>query len=476
MKKNLKLLSGILMASFITAPIVDSNEIVKARVSRQVVVNASSGEETSSSPKLSSTKNSNSSSTEKQNSDKNSQSSKEDQNPENENTTTSTSKNDSTGKENIEVEEGSGTTSIFDMLNSDKNITVKELTDLSTPLSHSSEFKEEFNTTFPKLDPLRQLSSTNNDLNLYLDVNSNETKTITQYLKDSESVPSIYADQNKCDILISEISRLLTQINEEISEELPSTIFSLMPTVTVFNDTFRILSLEYDSVLQNNFEKQIVLKMLLKNVEENLVSLLSSINEFKIQLPDLIDELDKLAELVSSSKNNSTNNSSTSSNDKLTDDDQDQEDLDDEEIIVDDENVDKDEDTEEVIVDNNEDTEEKPEENTSESQDQIDPNSMLYFGDQGQEIIYDESTQKFYQLDPDNPDSEDLVEYLGEVTKMTLAEYLDTDVFFDKDGNELLYDADTNSYFSYDEESDEFVLYEGEVVKLKIRDLLESEE
>ena len=106
---------------------------------------------------------------------------------------------------------------------------------------------------------------------------------------------------------------------------------------------------------------------------------------------------------------------------------------------------------------------------------EVDPTSVIvYFGDQGQELIYDERTKKYYQLDPENLDSEDLIEYNGEVTKMTLAEYLDTDLFFDSEGNELIYDLDTNSYFLYNPETDEFVVYEGEVTKMKLKDLLES--
>ena len=44
MKKNLKFLSGILMASFISNSVIDTSNFAKARVSRTVVVNAVSND------------------------------------------------------------------------------------------------------------------------------------------------------------------------------------------------------------------------------------------------------------------------------------------------------------------------------------------------------------------------------------------------------------------------------------------------
>lgn len=500
MKKNLKLLSGILMASFISAPVVDSVESVKARASRQVVVNASSNQVNASS----STEKSTSSRTSDENSNSSSKEqnisaqSSNDENLKTEGEESTTSENEILNEENLEngestgetSEEGTtdseseeGTTSIFEMLNSDKNITVDEIKDLSMPLSHSQDFIDEFTTTFPNLNPLRKLTSTSNNMDLYLDVNSNETKSVTQYLNNSKSYPSVYADQNKCNMLISEIDRLISEINDDISTELPSTIFSLMPTITVFSDTFKILSLEYNSVLETNSENQIVLKILLKDVEDKLVSLLASINEFKTQLPDLIEELDSLAKSSSSSNSNSNKNDNETIEEEILDEEIVEEEVLDEEIkdeeIVEEETQEEivEEEIVEEVVEENSNNNTKEEVVEEEIEEEIDPNSIiLYFGDQGQEVVYDESTKKYYQLDPENPDSENLIEYSGEVSEMTLAEYLNIDVFLDKDGNELLYDADTDSYFSYDEQKDEFVVYEGEVTKLKMKDILETSE
>ena len=360
------------------------------------------------------------------------------------------------------------------MLNSDDSVTVDEIVDLAKPMSYGFEFINEFDTTFPDFDPLRVLSDMEGELNSYVDVNLNEPKTITKYLNDNTTTPSIYSEQNTCNMLLGEIKSLLEEINEEISLELPSTIFSLMPTVLVFEDTYKILFAEYNSIINSNSKNQISLNILLKDVKENLVSLLKTINEFKSQLPDLIDTLNEVAESFDSSTNTSDKNT--------TDDEELDEELTEEDGLIE-ENIEEEiteEDSEEEIIE--EDTEEEitgedAEEETTEEEveEEVDPNSVIvYFGDQGQELIYDERTKKYYQLDPENPDSEDLIEYNGEVTKMTLAEYLDTDLFFDSEGNELIYDLDTNSYFLYNPETDEFVVYEGEVTKMKLKDLLES--
>ena len=354
-------------------------------------------------------------------------------------------------------------------------------------MSYGFEFINEFDTTFPDFDPLRVLSDMEGELNSYVDVNLNEPKTITKYLNYNTTTPSIYSEQNTCNMLLGEIKSLLEEINEEISLELPSTIFSLMPTVLVFEDTYKILFAEYNSIINSNSKNQISLNILLKDVKENLVSLLKTINEFKSQLPDLIDTLNEVAESFDSSTNTSDKNTTDDEelDEELTEEDTEEEII--EEEIIEEEIIEEDteeeiieEDTEEEITGEDseeETTEEDVEEETTEEEveEEVDPNSVIvYFGDQGQELIYDERTKKYYQLDSENPDSEDLIEYNGEVTKMTLAEYLDTDLFFDSEGNELIYDLDTNSYFLYNPETDEFVVYEGEVTKMKLKDLLES--
>lgn len=490
MKKNLKFLSGILMASFISNSVIDTSNFAKARVSRTVVVNAVSNDLNNNSNNSQEEISTRSSETEVLNENTDLETTSEegltenepllDENgnvieengnviEENENSEESL-KDEDTDEEDSESE----TTNILQMLNSDDSVTVDEIVDLAKPMSYGFEFINEFDTTFPDFDPLRVLSDMEGELNSYVDVNLNEPKTITKYLNDNTTTPSIYSEQNTCNMLLGEIKSLLEEINEEISLELPSTIFSLMPTVLVFEDTYKILFAEYNSIINSNSKNQISLNILLKDVKENLVSLLKTINEFKSQLPDLIDTLNEVAESFDSSTNTSDKNT--------TDDEELDKELTEEDGLIE-ENIEEEiteEDSEEEIIE--EDTEEEitgedAEEETTEEEveEEVDPNSVIvYFGDQGQELIYDERTKKYYQLDPENPDSEDLIEYNGEVTKMTLAEYLDTDLFFDSEGNELIYDLDTNSYFLYNPETDEFVVYEGEVTKMKLKDLLES--
>ena len=483
MKKNLKFLSGILMASFISNSVIDTSNFAKARVSRTVVVNAVSNDLNNNSNNSQEEISTRSSEIEALNENADLETTNEegltenepllDENgniiEENENSEESLEDED-TDEEDSESE----TTNILQMLNSDDSVTVDEIVDLAKPMSYGFEFINEFDTTFPDFDPLRVLSDMEGELNSYVDVNLNEPKTITKYLNDNTTTPSIYSEQNTCNMLLGEIKSLLEEINEEISLELPSTIFSLMPTVLVFEDTYKILFAEYNSIINSNSKNQISLNILLKDVKENLVSLLKTINEFKSQLPDLIDTLNEVAESFDSSTNTSDKNT--------TDDEELDEELTEEDGLIE-ENIEEEiteEDSEEEIIE--EDTEEEitgedAEEETTEEEveEEVDPNSVIvYFGDQGQELIYDERTKKYYQLDPENPDSEDLIEYNGEVTKMTLAEYLDTDLFFDSEGNELIYDLDTNSYFLYNPETDEFVVYEGEVTKMKLKDLLES--
>ena len=500
MKKNLKFLSGILMASFISNITVDTSNFAKARVSRTVVVNATSNDLNNNSNDSQEEISTRSSEIEALNENADLETTNEegltenepllDENgnviEENENSEESL-ENEDTDEEDSESE----TTNILQMLNSDDSVTVDEIVDLAKPMSYGFEFINEFDTTFPDFDPLRVLSDMEGELNSYVDVNLNEPKTITKYLNDNTTTPSIYSEQNTCNMLLGEIKSLLEEINEEISLELPSTIFSLMPTVLVFEDTYKILFAEYNSIINSNSKNQISLNILLKDVKENLVSLLKTINEFKSQLPDLIDTLNEVAESFDSSTNTSDKNTTDDEelDEELTEEDTEEEIIEEEITEENSEEEIIEEDTEEEIIEEDteeeitgedseeETTEEDVEEETTEEEveEEVDPNSVIvYFGDQGQELIYDERTKKYYQLDPENPDSEDLIEYNGEVTKMTLAEYLDTDLFFDSEGNELIYDLDTNSYFLYNPETDEFVVYEGEVTKMKLKDLLES--
>ena len=487
MKKNLKFLSGIIMASFISNITVDTSNFAKARVSRTVVVNATSNDLNNNSNDSQEEISTRSSEIEALNENADLETTNEegltenepllDENgnviEENENSEESL-KDEDTDEEDSESE----TTNILQMLNSDDSVTVDEIVDLAKPMSYGFEFINEFDTTFPDFDPLRVLSDMEGELNSYVDVNLNEPKTITKYLNDNTTTPSIYSEQNTCNMLLGEIKSLLEEINEEISLELPSTIFSLMPTVLVFEDTYKILFAEYNSIINSNSKNQISLNILLKDVKENLVSLLKTINEFKSQLPDLIDTLNEVAESFDSSTNTSDKNTTDDEelDEELTEEDTEEEIIE-EEIIE--EEITEENSEEEIIEEDTEEeiTGEDSEEETTEEEveEEVDPNSVIvYFGDQGQELIYDERTKKYYQLDPENPDSEDLIEYNGEVTKMTLAEYLDTDLFFDSEGNELIYDLDTNSYFLYNPETDEFVVYEGEVTKMKLKDLLES--
>ena len=475
------------MASFISNITVDTSNFAKARVSRTVVVNATSNDLNNNSNDSQEEISTRSSEIEALNENADLETTNEegltenepllDENgnviEENENSEESLEDED-TDEEDSESE----TTNILQMLNSDDSVTVDEIVDLAKPMSYGFEFINEFDTTFPDFDPLRVLSDMEGELNSYVDVNLNEPKTITKYLNDNTTTPSIYSEQNTCNMLLGEIKSLLEEINEEISLELPSTIFSLMPTVLVFEDTYKILFAEYNSIINSNSKNQISLNILLKDVKENLVSLLKTINEFKSQLPDLIDTLNEVAESFDSSTNTSDKNTTDDEelDEELTEEDTEEEIIE-EEIIE--EEITEENSEEEIIEEDTEEeiTGEDSEEETTEEEveEEVDPNSVIvYFGDQGQELIYDERTKKYYQLDPENPDSEDLIEYNGEVTKMTLAEYLDTDLFFDSEGNELIYDLDTNSYFLYNPETDEFVVYEGEVTKMKLKDLLES--
>ncbi|EIA28212.1 hypothetical protein SFB6_062G11, partial [Candidatus Arthromitus sp. SFB-co] len=98
---------------------------------------------------------------------------------------------------------------------------------------------------------------------------------------------------------------------------------------------------------------------------------------------------------------------------------------------------------------------------------------MIYLGENGQELIYNPDDDKFYELNPEDPESEEFIEYTGEVLSMPLKEYLQTEVYFDTDGNELLYDMDTDSFLKYDEETGEYVPYEGEITTMTLGDYLD---
>lgn len=487
MKKNLKFLSGILMASFISNSALTSIEKVDARISRNIVVNSSAN----------SLKNSN-----KNASNETSQNLENTQSKEEQNTNENINKEDTPQDDTlIEINENEDTsnndelddstnssTNILGMLNSDKTLTKEEITKLSMPVSHSIEFLDEFKSTFPNLNPLRQISPLFVEIDNYLDVNSNEAKSITKFLNSNTNDKLInFSDQNSSNILLSEISDLLEELTNEInSEKLPSTIFSLMPTLTVFNDTYKILYLEYDSITKSNTKNQITLNILLKDTENKLLSLLDSIKDFKNQLPELTTTLNELAESIAKPEEDNKEIDDTSTEEETTESDSTESNSSENDTETPEDNLDENSEDEIIIedtIENNTDQKNETEENTeyneekedTEKNEEVDPNSVIvYFGEQGQELIFNEKSKKYYQLDPENPDSDELIEYTGNVTKMTLAEYLDTDLYFDDKGNELIFDLDTNSYFLYDSEKDEFVLYTGEVIKKKVKDLLES--
>ena len=581
MKKNFKVLYAILMASFLSNT-TNLTTIAHARPSRQVVVNSSNTENSIATKGA----DENSQKSENNSEDANTTSTiSEDSNTTGSATTTdTTSSSTNSNAENSETVDqsntGTGTSSIFEILNSDKDITLDEISEYAMPVSYQSDFIKEFKTTFPDLDPLRKISQTDKNLNMYLDVNSNETKEITKYLTSSKGELPVYAEQNMSSVLLDEIGRLLKDITDKISKEYPSTIFSLIPTLEVFNDTYKILKLEYTSIIENNSTNQITPKILLKDVQEKLSSLLSAVNEFDSQIPELVETLNKLVESTQSSSNNKNETTSNSETvyigeflqelmyDKATNKfyELNPEKPDSEEYIeytgnvtemtrdeylnidlffdtqgnqlsydannktyyaynaetnetvpyegevktvkmkdflgITEESTETSEETTKEEVSEEETTEETTEEETAEEEtteetaeeetteetaeeevveetaeeEQVDPKTVtLYFGDVGQELEYDEKEKKYYQINPEKPDSEEYVEYTGEVTTMSLADYWNMDLFFDENGNQLTYDADTNSYFFYNEEKDEFALYEGKVTKMKMKEFLEQE-
>lgn len=482
MKRNLKLLSGILMASFLSNNSLIPMEDVKARSSRSAVVNSTSNniqkenksnkelnEETNNVENIDDTTNNETSSENSTENETNSENSDE-------NTETNDQVNDSD-----ETQEG--TTNILEMLNSDDSITKDKILELATPVSYSLAFLDEFKSTFPDLDPLRKISPILKSSDDYLDINSKEIKNVTKFLNGTPS-QSIFSEQNNANILLNAIGENLSDLDKEIEKELPSTVFSLMPTLTVFSDTYRILSEEYNSIISNNSKNQINLNILLQNIEGRLLSLLNSINDFKSKLPELIEELDKLANSFNSnSSNTEAEDSNQSSENEIENTEEDLENNEEIEGEVEEEtqdNLEENQDSYEQEDENgtedtnlSEDTSEETEDSNQSSNEEVDPNEVtLYFGDSGQELVYDEETKKYYEVDPENPESDTLVEYTGNVTTMTLAEYLDMDLYFDEQGNELLYDSDTDSYFSYNSDKEEFEVYSGNVIEKKMGDLI----
>ncbi len=454
MNKKVKLLSGLLMASIISSSFVDFDNFYSAKASNKISTTRNSS---------ASTKNSSETSDEEilEEDVLDEEIIKEEVIDE--------TLEDEMVDETIEDEESSGTTNLLEMLNSDDSLTMEDISNFAAPISNSPGFIDEFKTEFPDLSPLRKLSPIDGGSKNYLDVNSESIQTLPIFLDKPTSIPSIYSEQNMCFTLLNEIDSALEDIESQISEELPSTIFSLQPTIIVFKDTYNILYDEYYSIVNSNSENQITLNMLLKDTEEKLTTLLTSINDFRGQLPDLIDTLNDLV-LGSSSSSDSQDEELVSDDELLNEELTDEEIVDEE--IVDEELTDEEIIDEELVEEEVSDEEVVNEELTDE---EIDPTQViLYFGDYGQELVYDEESDSFFQLDPENPDSGDLVEYTGEVSEMTLAEYLDIDVYFDTNGNELLFDGDTNSYFILNTETGEFEVYDGEVIHMKMKDVLEQ--
>ncbi|EGX28239.1 hypothetical protein SFBNYU_002470 [Candidatus Arthromitus sp. SFB-mouse-NYU] len=358
------------------------------------------------------------------------------------------------------------------MLNSNKDLTVEEIAELALSASHSIGFIEEFKETFPELNPLRQITPINNNLNNYLDVNNGEISKLTQILNTSNSPISPYADQNSCNLLLNEISITLSELKEAVEEELPSTIFSLVPTITVFNDTFKILSEQYSNIVQSDYKNQITLNILLDELKPKLTSLLSSIQEFKIQLPDLIDTLNELAKELED-KDDDINEDTETPSDTTDKEETPSDDIDSENTDSETSNPDNNVNSGNTSSGNtNSGTSSKEDSTTNEDVNSTEE-EMIYLGENGQELIYNPDDDKFYELNPEDPESEEFIEYTGEVLSMPLKEYLQTEVYFDTDGNELLYDMDTDSFLKYDEETGEYVPYEGEITTMTLGDYLD---
>lgn len=267
MSKKAKVIPSLLIVSIIFSSTIYCNS-TKARNSRPVIVNNDFN-----SLKDKSNKNSSSSHNNELNLNTNKK-------PTNNNIINNNSTND--------------ITEFLKILNSNNSLTMEDISSLAAPISNSYEFIEKFKINFPKLNAYRKLSPIDNNYKNYLDINSNSVESIPSFLNESNSIPSIYSEQTTCFTLLNEINSSLSDIKSKISKEPNSTIFSLMPTIMVFEDTHDILSLEYSSIVKNNSSNHSSLNIILKDTEEKLYTLLSSINEFKIELPDLIETLNSL--------------------------------------------------------------------------------------------------------------------------------------------------------------------------------------
>ncbi len=472
MKKNLKLLSGIIMASFISNCAIGNlnMDVANARHSRKVVVNSGkdivNANDVTEAEEDSSTLYSNLENEDEEVMDDVAEISAEEDNTESvdEMTDEEASDEEIIDEEAIDEEttdeEVDGEQNIMEYLNSSKDLEMDDIVNLVKPVAYSLSFRDELNTTFPDFEPLRELSpQINMKATQYIDVNENKIKDFVTFLSPYSEQANAYSEQNISSVLIKQISSNLTELNDEISKQKNSTIFSLLPTMMAFSDTLKILSTDYNFILQDNSDNQIRLNILLKDIEKQLSSLLAATNEFKKMLPESIEMLDKLADSTSSGT------SAKDDTDEDTTDEESTEEQTTDEIESETASEETaDETIQEEVVEEEETVEEK-----------IDPKKVnLFFGSSGQELTFNEKDKKYYEQDPEDP--EGLIEYTGEVKKMTLEEYLNIDLFLDKDGRELIFDKDTNSYFSYNPETDEFSVYEGEVKKIKMKDLLEQAE
>lgn len=460
MRKNLKLFSGVLIASLISNTTLSNTNFFKAEArssQHSAVVNNSSDENNSST-----------STSEKNNDTINKKENANDNSNEINNDIDTDTSDDTTSSDDT------SSTNILEALNSDEDLEEEDIANLSAPLSYSSDFVDELKVAFPDFEPLRKLSPLYTSYTPYLDVINNEIGYINPSLNLNPKGSSIYGDQNECNILIKEIPTVLQEINDLIKEEYNSTIFSLMPTMMVFNDAFNILSLKYNSIVESNYKNQITLDMLLSELKPQLFSLLSSINDFKEQLPELITTLN---ELVDNNQSSNKDETDESLDEDVTDKDNNEEDItngatDSNKNQTSSNNTSSNGSSSSTNQQNGSSTESN---NNTSSEEEIDPEKVtLYFGEDGQELTYEENEDKFYEINPDDPKGEELIEYSGEVTTMTLAEYLAMELYFDADGNELIYDEETDEYLIYDADNDEYLVYEGDVTTMTMEEYLKE--
>ncbi len=482
MKKGLKLLSGVIMASIISTSFSGFNNIndVFARTSRPVKHTSLSGDTSSETTDSENTSEESSSS-----SSSNSSSS----------STSGGSTESDHSSSDSESSRSSNTTSILEALNEDDTLKEEDLYNLSLPISYSEDFLSELKDNFKYLEPLRKISPIYTSYTPYLDTAKGEVSYVNDPISKSKDL-SIYGEQNKCNVLLSAIPKELEEIDKSIKEEYNSTIFSLLPTITVFNDTYNVLSLKYQSILNSNYKNHVTLNLMLKDLSPQIESLLNSIKTFKKELPDLISTLNKLVENSTSSKDEVTDEDSEENDDTSSSEDSDT-------------STDSDSSTSGAENEGNSNTSSNTNssgntgsssntgssttegesnggssnnnsssnENTSDTsvtEEETDPTKViLYFGEAGEELIFNESENKYYQLDPENPDSGNLLPYEGEVTSMTLADYLAMELYFDQEGNELYYDDEHQVFFYYDE-NDAEVIYDGEVTTMTMEEYLNS--